>query len=187
MMASTFSPTRHEFPEDLWPTEQSIGEEIRPVDLKGKPSLGKRASRRLARFLFVFCTGVTATLAWQSYGDTARAMIASSYPILDWLAPQGEALAQPGRDMLAAPASAIPSPNAQQLDAVSLALGVLRQRVDQLAAGQQRMAGDIAKLEAAEQDILNKISAPPPRPAAAPARKPVPLTPPPSAQAVPER
>jgi hypothetical protein len=35
------------------------------------------------------------------------------------------------------------------------------------------MAGDIAKLQASEQDILNKISAPPPRPAAAPARKPV--------------
>ena len=55
------------------------------------------------------------------------------------------------------------------------------------AIGQQRAAGDIAKLQAAEQDILSKISAPPPRPAAAPARKPVPLTPPPSAQAVPER
>ena len=40
------------------------------------------------RFLIAFCVGVTATLAWQSYGDTAREMIASSYPQLDWLAPQ---------------------------------------------------------------------------------------------------
>jgi hypothetical protein len=59
---------------------------------------------------------------------------------------------------------------------MSLSLASVRQDVDRLAAqlsfGQQQMAGDIAKLQASEQDILNKISAPP-RPAAAPARKPV--------------
>jgi hypothetical protein len=60
---------------------------------------------------------------------------------------------------------------------MSLGLASMRQDVDRLAAqlsfGQRQMAGDIAKLQASEQDILNKISAPPPRPAAAPARKPV--------------
>ena len=43
-----------------------------------RPSLGKRVSRRLVRFLIVFSIGVGATLAWQSYGDAARAMIATS-------------------------------------------------------------------------------------------------------------
>jgi hypothetical protein len=59
---------------------------------------------------------------------------------------------------------------------VSLGLAALRQSVDdlaaQLAAGQQQMTGDIAKLQA-------EIAAP--RPAAAPARKPV--TPPLALQA----
>jgi|SRR5580704_4058333 hypothetical protein len=41
--------------------------------------------------------------------------------------------------------------------------------------------GDITKLQAAEEDILHKISAPPPRPATAPAYKLAPLTPPPLA------
>ena len=125
-----------------------------------------------------FCIGVAATLAWQSQGDAVREIIASSYPQLGWLAPQ------------AAPDS--PSPMSTDLVAV-------RQSVDLLAAqfiaGQEQMTRDITKLHAAEQDILenivklhateqdlledilDKISAPPPRPVAAPARKPAPLTP----------
>jgi hypothetical protein len=45
------------------------------------------------------------------------------------------------------------------------------QSVDHLAASQQQ----IAKLLADQHELLHKISAPPPRPAAAPARKPVSL------------
>jgi hypothetical protein len=55
-------------------------------------------------FLITFCIGIAATLGWQSYGDAAREMIASSYPQLGWVAPQ--------------PASA-PS-DQQQLNAMSL-------------------------------------------------------------------
>src|SRR5262249_240870 len=51
------------------------------------PSLGRRASRGLARFLIIFSIGIGATLAWQSYGDAARAMLANSSPQLGWLAP----------------------------------------------------------------------------------------------------
>jgi len=53
-----------------------------------RPSLGKRASRRLVRFLTVFSIGVGTTLAWQWYGDAARAMIATSWPQLASLAPE---------------------------------------------------------------------------------------------------
>src|SRR5262249_19852283 len=63
-----------------------------------RPSLGKRASRSLTRFLIIFCFGVAATLAWQSYGDAAREMIANSYPQLSWLAPQAAPLAQTASD-----------------------------------------------------------------------------------------
>src|SRR5262245_3683729 len=41
------------------------------------PSLGRRASRGLARFLIIFSIGIGATLAWQSYGDSVRAMLAN--------------------------------------------------------------------------------------------------------------
>ena len=123
------------------------------------------------RFLIAICVGVAATLAWQSYGDAARQIVANSYPQLAWLAPEA-AVAQ------TAPATILPpntSSDQQQLKAMSLDLAVLRQRVDQIAAGQDRITRDItAKLQAAEQDILDKISAPVPQPAAAPARKPAP-------------
>ena len=86
------------------------------------------------------------------------------------------AVAQTLPDMIV-PATS--SPNPQDLKAVSLDLATLRQRVDQLAAqvaaGQEQMTRDFTtKLYAAGQDILNKVSAHPPQPAAAPPRKPVP-------------
>jgi hypothetical protein len=125
----------------------------------------------MMRFLITFCVGVFATLAWQSYGDAARERIANSYPQLGWLAPEA-AVAQ------TAPATIVPpptSPDQQEFKAMSSDLAALRQRVDQIAAGQDRIARDITvKLQAAEQEILDKLSAPPPQQAAAPARKSVP-------------
>jgi hypothetical protein len=123
------------------------------------------------RFLMAFCVGVAATLAWQSYGDIARQNIANSHPQLAWLAPEA-AIAQ------TAPATIVPpirSSDQQQFKAMSFDLAALRQRVDQIAAGQDRITRDItAKLQAAQQEILDKISAPPSQPAAAPSRKPAP-------------
>jgi hypothetical protein len=123
------------------------------------------------RFLIAVCVGVAATLAWQSYGDAARQVIANSYPQLSWLAPEA-AVAQTAPPSIA---PAIASLDQQELKMVSRDLAALRQRVDQVAAGQERITRDItAKLQAVEQDILDKISAPPLQPTAAPARKPVP-------------
>ena len=198
-MASTLSPSiQAEVSEDRWPTEP-----LRPVDLDTRPSLGKRASRTLARLLITFCIGVAATLAWQSYGDAARQMIANSYPQLGWLAPQAAPLAQTAPNMVAPAAAAALSPELLQLKAMAANLAAVRQSVDQvaaqLAAGRQQTAGDIADLRASvaagQQQIqqqmvsdIAKISAPPPRPAAPPARKPLPLTPPPpSSEAPPAR
>src|SRR6266446_1483723 len=82
------------------------------------------------RFLITFCIGVAVTLAWQSYGDAAREMIASSSPQLGWLAPQ-DAVAQTAPATIAPTAS---SPDPQELKAVSVDLAEVRQRVDQLAA-----------------------------------------------------
>ena len=63
---------------------------------------------------------------------------------------------------------------------MGISAGVMIAEDDDLlgAASQQQMASDIAK-QADEQDVFDKISsASPPRPAAAPARKPVPVAPP---------
>jgi len=50
----------------------------------------------------------------------------------------------------------------------------MKRSVDQLAAGQKWMTRDFnSKLQAVEQNILDKISMPPPRPAPAPARHPI--------------
>ena len=198
-MASTLRRAQSDFPEDQWSNETSVDPKVRPVDLdlrrdrfsSKRPSLGKRASRAVVRFLITFCIGVAAALAWQSYGDAAREMIASSSPQLGWLAPQAAPLAQTASDIVAPAAPRTPSPDLQQLKAMSLDLAAVRQNVEQLAAqfaaGQQQMAGDIATLQAAQQDILHKISPPPPRPAAVPARKPVPPTSALSPQAPPVR
>jgi hypothetical protein len=88
------------------------------------------------------------------------------------------------------------SPNLQQLKAMSTDLVTMRQSVDELAAqfvaGQEQMTRDITKLQdilekivklheteqGILQNMLDKISEPPPRPAAASAHKPAPLTPP---------
>jgi len=127
------------------------------------------------RFLITFCVGIAAALAWQSYGDASREIIANSYPQLGWLAPQA-AVAQTAPATIVSP---VTSSDPQQLKAVSLNLAAVRQKVDQLAAqvaaGQEQMTRAFTtKLQAAEQNILDKISVSPPQPAAAPARKPVP-------------
>jgi hypothetical protein len=142
--------------------------------LSMQPSLAKRASRAFARFVITFGIGVGATLAWQSYGDAAREMIASASPQLAWLTPHAASGAQTAAYMAAPATPAAPSADQQQLDAVLQGLAAVRQSVDQLAAGQEQMTHNIAKMQAAEQGILNKISAPSPTVAAA--RKPVPTS-----------
>src|SRR4051794_12812597 len=150
-MASALNPTQHEFTEDPWPTDAPVGVKVHAFNLEGKPSLGKRASRRLIRILIVFGAGVATTLVWQSHGDAIRAMVADSYPHLGWLAPQAAA-AQTTSDTVAPTAPVMSSADAHPIKAMSLGVAAVRQSVDQLAAqlaaGQQQMAGDIAKLQA---------------------------------------
>jgi hypothetical protein len=116
--------------------------------------------------------GIAATLAWQSYGDAAREIIARSYPQLGWLEPQTVGVGTtPEMTSPIAPATLSDSQELL-LKSILVNLAAVRQSVDQLAASQQQMASDIAKLKAAEPDVLGTISsAPPLQPAAAPAVK----------------
>jgi hypothetical protein len=174
----SFRPTQSEFPAHPRAARPTVGA-IKPSSLDGaimRPSLARRVLRRLARFLIVFCVGVGTILTWQSYGDVARAMIANSSPQLGWLAPQ-----------TAPVVPTAPAPAGAAVQQLAFGLAAVRQSVDlltaQLAAGEGQMGADIAKLQADQQEILHKLSAGPPRPTAAPAHKPVPLTPPPSPSA----
>jgi len=149
-----------------------------------RPSLGKRVKRRLVRFLIVFSVGVGTTLAWQWYGDAARAMIATSWPQLAALAPEPAPVPQAAA---AAPQATV-SPELQnlkedlaqvkqelqQLKEIPAALASLRQSVDQLAGSQQQLAGSQQQIAGTIAQLAAQKPASPPRPAPAPK----PLTPP---------
>jgi|SRR6516164_5648278 len=167
-----------------FPTELRAARPLNPMKQSSsgkaimRPSLGRRALRRLARFLVVFCVGVGTVLLWQSYGDAARAMIANSSPQLGWLAPQTVPVVPTAPDATR-PASSV----SHDLEQLALGVAAVRQSVDQLAAqlaaGQGQMESDIAKLQADAQEIFHKVSAAPARPTAPPAQKPAsPASPP---------
>ena len=138
---------------------------LRPTILEdpfpnGQPSLRKRASRALSRFLAIFCVGVGTTLAWQSYGDAAREMIANSYPQLGWLAPLPlPAQNAPGMAALATPAA--PSFDQQSVDRIIAGHDHIMRSIDQIAnritAGHEQITRSIdqnAKGIAAGQDEI---------------------------------
>jgi hypothetical protein len=165
-MSSRLRVALSEFSEGRWATEPSIDPPLHPSELAPVPnarsSPGKRVSLALARLLITFGVGVAATLAWQSYGDTARGMIASSSSQLAWLAPQATPVAQ----LTALTPSATTS--SDQLAALSRGLAVVRQSVDKLAA-------EITKLQATKPETSNKTSAPASvAGGGAPGRKPIP-------------
>jgi hypothetical protein len=69
-MSATTSATLSEF---------SVGEPITDKPVRVRP-----ASRGFARYTLAICIGVAATLAWQSYGHTAKQIIATRAPELGW-------------------------------------------------------------------------------------------------------
>jgi hypothetical protein len=125
----------------------------------GRPSIGMRIFRTVTRFFIAVLIGVGATLAWQSHGDAAREMLLTQAPTLAWLLPVSTTKS---------PVVAATTPDlAQQLGPLALNLDVVRRSVEELAAKQEQMAQNIVALQAAEEDIRQKMSsAPPPQPAA---------------------
>jgi hypothetical protein len=203
-MASTVSPRQAEYSDDLLVVDSPSlrGRLSEPgfadsPPLAARPSFAKRAARGFIRFLIACGVGVGGTLAWQTYGDAARQTIAT------WGAEHGWSMAWlsngddvttkppsgPGRTQAVPAAQAAPeiaggsSSDLQQLKTMTLGLAAtlttMRERIEQLAGGQVQTASDIARLQAAEQEIRQKISAIATRPASkptptAPARAPTP-------------
>jgi hypothetical protein len=192
---------------------------VRDVQVAGdRPSIGRRAVRAFTAFLLVACIGV-AVVAWQSYGDVAKQIIArwapqfglTSSPLLENLrlpeqpnpptiqasAAKAAPLAQTAPEGVALTAAAWSPESAQLLQSMAGDLATagqeikelkasveqLKASIEQLKASQDQMSRDIAT--ASEQNLRPKISAPPPRSAAAPVRKLMPPFPPPQAAATP--
>ncbi len=109
-------------------------------------SVDKRISLVVA-LLITFCTGVAAALTWQSsrqagaVPQSAQTSVALSPALKD------------------------------QLEATSSGLAAVRQSVDELSSGLEQMRRDITNLQTSEQALFDKLSEPPPRPAAAPPPK----------------
>jgi hypothetical protein len=143
--------------------------------------------------------------AWQSYGEPAKQRIAGWVPRLDWTIPAPEIAGKPAIPP-AAPSSTAAQPQAlpvaQPADTASTAsasdpqriaqmsadlaalrldleqLAALGQTVERLAARQEQMARDIARLQASDQ--RQTIAVPRPRPPAAPPRRRVQIISPPA-------
>jgi hypothetical protein len=149
----------------------------------------KRSSRGFTRYLLAVFIGVAATLAWQSYGEAAKQMFAAKAPELGWSLetkkmianwveqlgwtkpPQAAPVAQTAPAAVAPSVPVAPSIDPAEVHQIAMDLTALRQTVAQITAGQDQMAREIARLHAADQEILVKIPEPPPPPpiAAAPA------------------
>src|SRR6516225_6141743 len=122
-----------------------------------RPSNSRRPTRSLARLSLAVLIGVAVTLAWQSYGSEAvRTWAPSLSPLLP-------------ASTMEPPAPAVTSAELQaQLKPATLDLAIVKRSVEQLAANQDQlarkqdqMAQVIAALQAAEQELSQKISSPP--------------------------
>ena len=170
--------------------EASERKAIRNRLLSTQNELEKLASRGF-RYLVAICIGVAAILAWQSYGEAAKQIIATRAPELGWSPEAKQMIASWTLGWTKPPASfekiapetvapkAPPAPTLDpaQMQQITQSLAAVRETLQELAGSQNSMARDIARLESAVAEILLKIPEPPPQAPAAPARKP-PASPP---------
>jgi hypothetical protein len=158
----------------------------------------KRSSRGFSRYLLAICVGAAATLAWLSYGEAAKQIIATRGSELGWSPETKQMIAnwmqqfgwtKPGngperiplsvpeaqvttvaQTVPAAGTAATPSIDREQVHQIAGDLTTLERTVDQLAASQDNIGRNIERLQGTVAEILVKIPEPPRPPiAAAPA------------------
>jgi hypothetical protein len=144
----------------------------------------KRGSRGFARYLVAIGIGVAATLAWQSFGEVPKQIMAANAPELgwsprtkqmfaNWMQQLGWTKPQAGVETTAAQSSGmetqvatvaqtVPVPKApaaasidpEQVNQIAVDLAALGRTVDQLAASQDQMVHQIDTLQTSNQEIL---------------------------------
>jgi hypothetical protein len=125
-----------------------------------RPLIGRSLRRALYRFVLAVLVGVSGTLGWQSYGEQ---MLAAHAPTLAWLF---SVSASKSPNTASSPAATASEPT--QLAPLASNLDQLRRSLEQLSAKQDRMAQDIAALQAIEDDVRQKMSFTPASPAPVP-------------------
>lgn len=125
-----------------------------------RPSAARRIIRAFAGYFFAILVGVAATLGWQSYGDDAMEMVRARDPWLGWLLPASTT--KPSVPVTSAEVQQQLKPMALDIALVRRSVELFAANLDQLGRKEEQMAQAIAALQAAEQDISQKISAPPP-------------------------
>jgi uncharacterized protein HemX len=154
-MSATLSPTQLFLADEL--SAEPSSEEalyIHQADLEngqGQPPPDKRTWLTVVHFLIAAGIGLVAALAWQSHGDAAKETIA---PVRE-ISPDLETMRQ-------------------SIDALTTSTATnqahMMRSIDQLAASQEQITREIAKLQEIEQNVLSKNSDHPLQPAPKPVR-----------------
>jgi hypothetical protein len=169
----------------------------------------RQGSLKLARYLVAICIGVVAgALAWQSYGEASKQIIAARAPEIGWSPKAKQMIAgwaeqlgwtkpPPGHESTAIRSSARKTPQAPMgaqtaSDAVTPGaavqqtveqnLAAVQETLKELGARQDQMEHDITKLQAVDMEILAQTPSPLTQPPATPGRNPTPIAPPSSRQ-----
>jgi hypothetical protein len=137
---------------------------LEPPPLHAHPrssgSISREIFRALIRLFIGVLIGVSAALAWQSYGDEARKLARTWDPSLAWLLPvstleslpaQGAALPQ-SAPVTQKPAPAVTSSESvKQLEPITRDLAAVRSSLEQLAVKQEQMAQAVTSSESVKQ------------------------------------
>jgi len=144
---------------------QSYGEATKQIIATRAPELGwsPEVKQMIASWV--------QQLGWKPLVDPEITAVRLSVPEQQASSP----IAQNAQETVAPKAPVAASLDPEQLQQITGSLTVLRQTVEQLAAGQDQMAREITRLHAADLEILQRIPAPSPQPPTAPARKPMPV------------
>jgi hypothetical protein len=163
-----------------------------------RPSRSK-GSGGFARYLLAICIGVAGTLAWQSYGDATKQIIATRAPELGW-SPQAKQMIASWTEQLgwtkrpAGPETAPETgasiskepamPSLQQVQEIHADIAGARQALEQeLTHMREAVMQVVANQELIVREIADLQATPPPQPPAAPERKPMRMPVPPASRA----
>jgi hypothetical protein len=97
------------------------------------------------RILITLCVGAAAILVWQSYGEAAKRIIASSFSQLGWVAPRTTPIAYGAFDQ-------------RRFTTISTDLDAIRQLVDRIAVTQEQITHDFDQLMGSQEQLMHEIS-----------------------------